>query len=220
MGVFAIGDIHGCSLALAMLLSAVPMSEGDTVVTLGDYADRGPDTPGVFERLLRLEEEQHLVAIRGNHDEMMQAARTDPAAREAWEMNGGDVTLASYGGLEEIPESHWRFLERHCVDVWETETHFFVHGGAYPNIPLPEQPTGKLHWGRFDGAEPHESGKIMVCGHTSQKNGLPRNLGYAVCIDTYAYGGGWLSCLDVDRGMVWQTNQRRQMRRFPLADCS
>ena len=216
MSIFAVGDIHGCPLALEMLLSVIPVQEDDTLVTLGDYGDRGPDTPGVFERLLRLEQEYHLVALRGNHDEMMLHARSDKKAQEAWEMNGGTSTLHSYGGLRGIPKAHWQFLETSCVDYWECETHFFVHGSAYPDVTLWEQPAYKLHWGSFNDAEPHESGKIMVCGHTSQKNGLLSSKSYAVCIDTYAYGGGWLSCLDVGQGTVWQTNQRRQMRRFPL----
>ena len=216
MCIFAIGDIHGCSLALDALLSVIPLQENDTLVTLGDYGDRGPDTPGVFERLLRLEREYHLVALRGNHDEMMLNARTARDAQDAWEMNGGTSTLDSYGGMSAIPKAHWQFLEHHCVDYWECETHFFAHGSAYPQVPLWEQPTYKLHWGSFSDAQPHESGKVMVCGHTSQKNGRPGDKGYAVCIDTYAYGSGWLSCLDVERGIVWQTNQRGQMRRFPL----
>ena len=217
MSIFAIGDIHGCSLALETLLAVIPLQENDTVVTLGDYPDRGLDTPGVFERLLRLEKDYHLVALRGNHDEMMLNARTNRDAQDAWEMNGGTSTLDSHGGMSAVPATHWQFLEHHCVDYWESETHFFVHGSAYPNVPLWEQPVYKLHWGSFSDAQPHESGKVMVCGHTSQKNGLPNNKGFAVCIDTYAYGGGWLSCLDIDHGLVWQTNQRRQMRRFLLA---
>ena len=89
MSLFAIGDIHGCSLALDTLLSVIPLRESDTLITLGDYGDRGPDTPGVFEKLLRLEQEYHLVALRGNHDEMMLNARTDREAQAAWEMMSG-----------------------------------------------------------------------------------------------------------------------------------
>jgi len=59
---------------------------------------------------------------------------------------------------------------------------------------------------------PHCSGKIMVCGHTSQKSGVPLNLGHAICIDTWAYGKGWLTCLDVISGRVWQANQAGQQR--------
>jgi len=52
----------------------------------------------------------------------------------------------------------------------------------------------------------------MVCGHTSQKSGLPVNLGHAICIDTWAYGTGWLTCLDVTSGRVWQANQAGEQR--------
>ncbi|HEY9796072.1 MAG TPA: hypothetical protein V6D30_10555, partial [Leptolyngbyaceae cyanobacterium] len=59
---------------------------------------------------------------------------------------------------------------------------------------------------------PHCSGKIMVCGHSSQKSGVPLNVGHAICIDTWVYGKGWLTCLDVTSGRVWQANQAGQQR--------
>jgi serine/threonine protein phosphatase 1 len=68
----------------------------------------------------------------------------------------------------------------------------------------------KLHG--FIGARAHDSGKIMVCGHTAQKSGIPLNLGFAVCIDTYCYGGGWLTCLDVLTGRLWQASQQGATR--------
>jgi serine/threonine protein phosphatase 1 len=51
-----------------------------------------------------------------------------------------------------------------------------------------------------------------VCGHTSQKSGVPLNIGHAICIDTWAYGKGWLTCLDVISGRVWQANQNAEVR--------
>jgi serine/threonine protein phosphatase 1 len=65
---------------------------------------------------------------------------------------------------------------------------------------------------------PHESGKIMVCGHTSQKSGEPLDYGHAVCIDTWAHGGGWLTCLDVSSRQYWQANQQGQVRVGRLGD--
>ena len=67
-------------------------------------------------------------------------------------------------------------------------------------------------WESFNDPPPHESGKVMVCGHTSQKSGVPRNIGHAVCIDTWACGRGWLTCLDVGSGRYWQANQRGETR--------
>ena len=52
----------------------------------------------------------------------------------------------------------------------------------------------------------------MVCGHTKQRSGRPRNWGHAVCIDTWVYGDGWLTCLDVRTGRYWQANQAGQTR--------
>ena len=219
MSIFAVGDIHGCLTALQTLLAELPLKPGDTLVTLGDYEDRGPDTKGVLDRLIKLGAECHLVALRGNHDEMLLNARLDAKARKEWEAEGGDATLASYGGsLGAVPQAHWDFLERQCVNYWECDTHFFVHGGVYPDLPLWEQPAHALHWRRFENVQAHQSGKIMVCGHTSQKNGLPNDLGYAVCIDTWVYGTGWLSGLDIGTGQVWQANQQGEQRQFRLTD--
>ena len=224
--VLAIGDIHGCADALEALLDAINLQVEDTLVTLGDYVDRGPDTKRVLDTLITLKQTRHLVALRGNHENMMLQARFDLRFAAAWLEAGGDAALDSYGaasgaeGLAVVPESHWAFLEHQCVDCWETETHFFVHGSVYPNVPLFDQPPYILHWGRFNEAKPHESGKIMICGHISQKSGFPANRGFAVCIDTWPNGAGWLTCLDVGSGAFWQANQTGQQRQFHLNELS
>ena len=208
----AIGDIHGCATALDALLQAVGLRDDDVVVTLGDYVDRGPDSKGVIDRLLELDRTHRLVALRGNHEIMMVGARDDPAA-DGWLDVGGDAALLSYGGgLNDVPETHWRFIEG-LRPYFETDGHFFVHANAFPDMPLAEQPDFMRYWEFLaEAVVPHESGKTMVCGHTSQKSGLPRNLGHAVCIDTWACGRGWLTCLHVESGRIWQAKQSGETR--------
>lgn len=63
--ILAIGDIHGCARALDALLAAVAPTPDDLIVTLGDYVDRGLDSAGVINRLIRLVETHPLVALRG-----------------------------------------------------------------------------------------------------------------------------------------------------------
>jgi serine/threonine protein phosphatase 1 len=226
MRVLAIGDIHGCSRALDCLLAAVDPQARETVITLGDYVDRGPDSCGVIDRLLRLQRMCHLVALRGNHELMMLAARDGEAEEKEWHRNGGDVALASYsvlgdvGKLVDVPEHHWQFLEEKCVGWYETESHFFVHANAYPELTLAEQPDYMLYWEQFNDPPPHSSGKVMVCGHTPQKSGRPLSLGHAICIDTWVYGRGWLSCLDVTTGRIWQANQSGEQRTCWMDDCT
>jgi serine/threonine protein phosphatase 1 len=222
--VLTIGDIHGCSAALDRLLALVSLRAEDTVIALGDYVDRGPDSSGVLARLLKLRKKCRLVALRGNHEVMMLEAREDRKKEKEWLNCGGRETLASYsvlgdaGKLVDVPDEHWEFLEKGCVAWYETDTHFFVHANAYPDLPLDEQPDYMLYWEQFNDPAPHVLGKVMVCGHTPQQSGVPRNLGHAVCLDTWAHGRGWLSCLDVTTGRLWQANQAGQERTAWLDD--
>jgi serine/threonine protein phosphatase 1 len=218
--VLAIGDVHGCLIALDRLLELVQPRPEDTVVVLGDVVDRGPDSRGVIDRLLRLRDQTKLVVLQGNHEQMMLEARREPAAVRSWLVCGGKEALASYrafGTLDDVPDSHWEFLEQ-TRDYYEMWTHVFVHANLAPHVPMDEQPGYLLRWEPIICDVRHYSGKKMVCGHTSQKSGLPRNFGRAVCIDTWAYGKGWLTCLDVATERIWQTNQRGEQRTGWLPD--
>jgi serine/threonine protein phosphatase 1 len=218
MRILVIGDIHGCLTAFNTLLDAVEVQPEDLLITLGDYVDRGPDSRGVLDRLIALHATGRLIALRGNHDQMMMEARKGQDM--LWLACGGQETLDSYGiavpnpsALTEVPDSHWAFLEDDCRDWYETERHIYVHANAYAELPLEEQPISMLYWEKLIDPCVHESGKIMVCGHTRQKNGLPLNLGATICIDTGAYDAdGWLTCLDVNRGKYWQANQKGEVR--------
>ena len=220
----AIGDVHGCAFALEALLRAVELTRDDLLITLGDYVDRGLDSAAVMNRLVGLSRTHRLVALRGNHEQMMMAARQSPEDLALWCNLGGEATLMSYcpfddaGSLADVPDDHWNFLDNFCQDFYETDTHFFVHGGVVPHLPLARQSPLVLRWQTFDDPPPHPCGKVMVCGHTPQKSGRPRHLGHAVCIDTHAHGGGWLTCLDVTTGDVWQANEKRETRRARIED--
>jgi len=78
----AIGDIHGCSAALDALLEAFQPSSEDTIVTLGDYINRGPDSRGVIDKLIELKDRCRLVPLRGNHEEMCASAEPRPPGRQ------------------------------------------------------------------------------------------------------------------------------------------
>src|SRR5438067_538751 len=69
---FAIGDIHGDLASLELLFSRLPaMTADDTVVFLGDYIDRGPDSAGVvaWVRALTAKGPAKVIALRGNHED-------------------------------------------------------------------------------------------------------------------------------------------------------
>jgi serine/threonine protein phosphatase 1 len=217
-----IGDIHGCSAAFRTLLDAIEPAPDDTLVTLGDYIDRGPDSRGVLDLLIGLDEQCRLVPLLGNHEELLLAALSYRDALEGWLKCGGAETVLSYGwkpggprrglaGL--IPEQHWTFLAG-CRPFYETPTHLFLHAGYEPELPLEEQKPEALRWRVTDRAtaRPHCSGKIAVVGHTPQHSGEVLDLGFLLCIDTNCHREGWLTALDVESRRIWQADKTGRLR--------
>ena len=211
----AVGDIHGSSSQLDALLDAIQPSAADTLVFLGDYVDRGPDSRGVLDRLIQLKGKFHVIFLLGNHELMMLRARDSDAAKRLWLNVGGLQALASYGNapgrsgrMADIPEAHWHFLETDCVDWLETDDFLFVHAGVESGLMMDKQTESALFWEFLDPAKPmhHFSGKTVICGHSSQKSGQILDLGSTICLDTYAYGGGHLSALDCLTGATWQAD--------------
>ncbi|MBX3423485.1 MAG: serine/threonine protein phosphatase [Pirellulaceae bacterium] len=212
----AIGDIHGCRAALETLWKAIDPQPTDCVVTLGDYVDRGPDTKGVIDRLIEYSGQCQLVAIQGNHEEMMLDVVREGQPPYRWLQYGGVDTLDSYkfsGDLKVIPPEHHVFFNS-MVDYFETEDFMFVHANYDPELPLAEQNLEMLRWAKLSEVlpPPHISGKRVVVGHTHDRAGQIFDVGHLICIDTYCYGGGWLTALDVHSGKVWQADRQGRLK--------
>lgn len=216
----AIGDIHGYDVALRAILEKICPTQRDTIVTLGDYVDRGPGSREVIENLIDLQNRTNLVTILGNHDEMMLSIWLGSHELfDDWLHYGGAATLASYGvaTLDSVPQEHILFLQQ-CRVFFETDHHLFVHANYEETSPLTEQDTFTLRWEslrqRLPG--PHVSGKRAIVGHTAQRNFEIFDVGYLLCIDTCCYGGGWLTALDVVSGHVWQADADGRTRECVL----
>ena len=210
----AIGDVHGCSSALQCVLDAIVPTAEDTIVGMGDYIDRGPDSRGVIDILLKLQEQCAFVALRGNHEIMMMHSFEDYLQGPMWVQSGGLETLDSYDGApENVPLEHFNFL-RHTKAYHETDTHIFVHANYDPGLALGDQPEELLYWEHLSRRMPgpHYSGKIAVVGHTPQADGEILDVGHLICVDTCCYGGGWLTALDLLAGTKWQANNDGVLR--------
>lgn len=218
----AIGDIHGCFTALTELAEFVRFRDDDVIITLGDHVDRGANSCAVIDWLLQLDRDHTLIPLKGNHEVMMLQARDDGNDYfSTWMGRGGEETLRSYspfegdGSMADVPDHHWDFIET-LRSYYECDTHFFVHANANPKISLEDQSDLMLYWEKFCHQSRHMSGKIMVCGHSSQRSGLPLMNENAICIDTRCCRGGWLSCLCVEDGTIWQANQDGDTRQFHI----
>jgi serine/threonine protein phosphatase 1 len=216
--ILAIGDVHGCHGALVKMLDVLVPTMSDTFVFLGDVVDRGPESKQVIEQILSLRETSKVICITGNHEELMRSAISGRGPLNLWLQAGGQATLDSYGGsLENVAPEHIRFLVSGS-SFWESEFDIFVHASVEANVSLANQTSDVLRWKHIGGSElPHVSGKRVVCGHTAQKDGVPLVFDGWACIDTFAHGGKWLSCLNTETDHVIQTSEMNEVREFPLS---
>ncbi|WP_018969068.1 metallophosphoesterase family protein [Rubritalea marina] len=215
-----IGDIHGCIDQFDALLEFAPLEDGDTIITLGDYIDRGRDSKGVIQRLIELQERFNMVTLKGNHDKFMLDARYYDNVYDFWmdERVGGAETLDSYGGsLDHVPDTHWQFLEE-CMLYYEMDDWICVHGGVHPDLPMVDQQAQILMNLRLNEALPHYSGKKVICGHTRQLSGMPHWKPGILCIDTNVFDGGYLSGFDSDSQLIYQVNAEGEHHQRHLDD--
>ncbi len=219
---YAIGDIHGCFTALRTLWHACEPAADDLVVFLGDYVDRGPSSADVIQWIIDLEH-PNLITLRGNHEVMMLDFRKEAPFHNGWLEFGGRETLASYGAdyntnwHKEIPAKHWQFLES-TRPYYEINQTVFVHAAVEPKVPMQQQLPRTLFWEKMVNPKAYLPGYKVICGHTSQKNGEIADWGHTICIDTFVYGGMWLTCLEIDSGQFWQANEQGELKTGFLRD--
>jgi serine/threonine protein phosphatase 1 len=215
--IYAVGDVHGCADLLSKVFERIDAdlksrpAPKPIQVFLGDYIDRGAKSREVIDLLLKRQERNALVLLKGNHEDYALRFLDDPTILSAWKNIGGLTTVSSYGvkparfhdpkSQHEIaaafrrsmPDSHRRFLQSLALS-FTCGDFFFVHAGVRPGIPLHKQSQTDLLWIRDDFLS-HEGSfeKVVVHGHTPSRE--PAVLSNRINIDTGAYATGRLTCL-------------------------
>lgn len=197
-----IGDIHGCHSSLSTLLKII-QNRADTLVFLGDYVDRGPDSKEVIATLLSLQKSQkyRVVPLMGNHDYLFLQYLEGGDAAFFLEV-GGLQTLASYGispstsphaRKQHVPADHLAFLKSLPL-FWENQHAIYVHAGLQPHRHLAQQTAQWCLWARDQFVlASHDFGKPVVFGHTVFDE--PYVTSEKIGIDTGAVYGGRLTAL-------------------------
>ncbi len=86
-----ISDIHGCYDEFNTLLKDVEYNpEEDKLILVGDYVDRGLKSKEVVEQVKSMVEEWGVIALKGNHDQMMVDAidKEEDVDDKRWIRNG------------------------------------------------------------------------------------------------------------------------------------
>jgi serine/threonine protein phosphatase 1 len=222
---YAVGDIHGELEKLDALLASLPLRPSDRLIFLGDYVDRGPDPAGVVSRLIEVSRRFDCIFLMGNHESMfLDFLGFDGAAYfggDAFLMNGGDRTLASYRFFDapkdgekpfELPGDHVRFYEQ--LSLWHQEgDYLFVHAGLGVkglqegdlSYALRRSRPEDLLWSRSTCDLPHKLACTIIYGHTPRSDFAVRwNEPFSIGIDTGAAYGGPLTAVRLPDETIFQ----------------
>jgi serine/threonine protein phosphatase 1 len=195
---FAIGDIHGERAALDLLLERLPpLTAEDTVVFLGDYVDRGPDSRGVIDkvRAVAAAGPAQVVTLRGNHEDMWLECWQAPNLGFLLPRGNGCVNMyRSFAGgtpladgeeisvdeLEQLfavrswlPETAHAFMA--STSLWYEDEHaIYVHAGLEGEDEDWKHPSvsgsKNLMWMREPDFFAGYRGKRLVFGHTPTRD--------------------------------------------------
>ncbi len=222
--VFAVGDVHGCANELRTVLNKLPLHPDCTIVFLGDYIDRGPQSREVVDTILELSKSYEVIPLMGNHESMLLKFIADPESEDAamFIYNGGSATLASYRtGPDEyhIPEDHLEFYRTLRLS-YETEDYFFVHAG-FPDVPLAQLDVGEhaqaMLWlrGSFRTST-YAWSKRIVHGHTPVREVVFRP--NRINVDTGCVYDGKLSVVELPTESVYSVAKAERARHTWLRD--
>jgi len=200
---YAFADLHGrYDLLIKALNKIFARSGGGTIVTLGDYVDRGPESRQIIEHLMSLREGIQpgwkIVCLKGNHEDIMFETVMKPLDPNWWIGNGGGATLISYGHpnrgpvhLGVVPQEHLKWIA--ALPRYHEDAHrVYVHAGVSESYDLADQPEQILAWFLYpDGADIGYRGKHVVHGHHKFADG-PKRYANRTNLDTFAWYTGRL----------------------------
>ncbi|MGD9947298.1 MAG: metallophosphoesterase family protein [Desulfobulbus sp.] len=224
--IFAVGDIHGCHQKLVTLLGRLPLDrEQDTLIFLGDYINRGPDSRKVLDTLVGLERScRHVVFLKGNHEQALLDYEIygEPDDLRLLRTMGIDATAESYGAtlrrltdLSCLPTEHQQFLFDLKLS-FAAGNYLFTHADFAPTLPpldALETPQERMQrrntearllasrrLGQENDLEP-QSDNVVIFGHLPYATPLVR--ADRIGIDTGAVYGNLLTAIQLPQRIFY-----------------
>lgn len=210
---YAIGDIHGGLQTFLTLIQRIRPRHDDRIYLLGDYIDRGPDSRGVLEAIISMQEAGCDVRpLLGNHDDMLLRSVTGEhnLFSRHWQEGWGSHTLKSFGVRfpGEIPDRYVQFLESLPLCCRE-QSYLLVHAGLdmTRDDPLTETEPVQMLWGdsSYLNTQSDLEGLTLITGHKirSLDDIIYSCTSSHICLDNGAFTGnqpeqGHLVALNLD----------------------
>lgn len=212
--VYCLGDIHGNYKGLIQVLQSVSFDkQKDTLIFLGDLADRWPQPVECLEELMSI---KNLISIKGNHDLFLYKWATNKIIDKRWIKQGGLETIEHFEKKEGADKLFVEYFNKSVYFHYdENLKYFFCHGGFNINKIITKQKriTFAINRTLYEKAKKYEHLSInlvakydesdskqidkIIIGHTPTKNHLPHFCGNLINLDTGSGNGGKLTLMDI-----------------------
>lgn len=215
--IYAVGDVHGRDDLLAALHGmiaerhrAAHAGRPGLILHLGDLIDRGPDSRGAVDRVMRGVEGFETACLMGNHEAQLLLCldAVDERPWRAWMKFDAEAALNSFGtsaariagdpaALAAVVGAE-RIAWLRALPVCHAEGRwFFAHAGVRPGVALGDQSRRDLMWIREEFLRSEaDHGAVVVHGHTPAP--APQLRANRIGIDTDAARGGPLTAVELD----------------------
>ncbi|WP_375563337.1 metallophosphoesterase [Bernardetia sp. OM2101] len=132
--------MHGCLFTFEALLKQIKLTKNDQLFLLGDYINKGKNSKGVVDLIIKLQENQEkngyqIFPLRGNHEQML---------IEDYE---GISTNEYLDKTNNYSELHYKFVSNLSY-FYELDNYFLVHAGFNVEINNPFLDFETMLWKR------------------------------------------------------------------------
>ena len=180
--IWVIPDIHGNLKTLEELIRGqLKPSKEDLLYFLGDYIDRGPDSKGVIDFLIKFQEDGYRTRfLKGNHEDYLLRTYNNEYVekkmfglsvknklKKEWMKFGGRETLQSFAvkDVSQIPEKYIEWLKTLELYI-ELDNHYLVHAGFNFDLESPFDDEHSMLWIKEFKIKPEKvKFKKIIHGH-------------------------------------------------------
>lgn len=229
--VYCLGDIHGNYKGLKQVLDSVNFDKSkDTLIFLGDLADRWPQPVECLEELMSI---KNLIALKGNHDLFLQKWAEFKIIDKRWPKQGGEQTIELFDKVNGSLDLYKQYFNKALPFYYDEFTKtFFCHGGFNHKKIITKQKRIIYSVNRtlyevakkyehnphlyFDVEYDEENSKTIdkiFIGHTPTPNHLPHFCGNLINLDTGSGNGGKLTLMDIYTKQYTQSEFSKKLYR-------
>lgn len=181
-----IGDVHGMTGMLEALVDKLALGTADTLISVGDLVDKGPDPAGTVRYLRTLKETAsfEVVLIAANHEDRHLRYRRNLAVRPNVARQQAETAPELVDLMAELDEADWAFLETGVpFHRLEDLGVLIVHGGIPGNMKsFPASPEAMK---QMSGKEARWFGQILRTRVISAEGGRFLAMGQEVPGDPF-----------------------------------